>query len=204
MLSCRPWWSVKAARKIECSTVTILLRLNCFQRDHRCWLMGIPQLQVSISHVATFLRSVWNVLDKVWRRQAAVLHSFKDRFDQIWVTLSHDFTRVGKHSSTVHSKLRGTGASDVADDCQSWVSSLHCYVHKGLYSVSSVYLIFIVRKKNSGFIFFSFYSLASESYSCGKLTWCHPDSNCDSKICTDILVRLNVCSIKYLCHVVVR
>lgn len=152
----------------------------------RSWLMGIPQLHVSISHVATFLRSIWNVLDKAWRKQAAGLCSFKDRFDQIWVTLSHDFTWVSKHSLTVHSELRGAEATDVADDFQSWVSSLHCYVLKGLYSVSSVSLIFIVRKKNS-FIFFSLFSLASlislvsKPYSCKTLTWCHPDSNWESK-----------------------
>lgn len=150
------------------------------------WLMGIPQLQVSKSHVATFLRWVWNILDGRWR----ILGSFKEN-RLIWAILTHDFIRVSRQScfQTVNSKLEGAGSSDVADNCQSRIFSLHCWVHKRLWSVLSVVFISfsLSEKENQWFL----PPRALKSYWRKTLTWCHPNPNWDSKICMDILVRLN-------------
>lgn len=140
------------------------------------WLMGIPQLQVSISHVATFLGSVWNVLDKAWRRQAAGLHSFKDRFDQIWVTLSHDFTQVSKHLSMVHSELRGTIRCCWGMPIVDVLAPLLC-PQRPLVCFKCFFNFHCQKEKQLHF----FSLLSGLQTSCKMLTWCHLDSNWESK-----------------------
>lgn len=184
MLSCRPRWSVKAARKIECSAVTILPRLNCFQRDHRCeagwWEFhsckwAYPMLQ----HFEGPSGTVWTKHERGKLLFCFLLKLQCDsnlRFESHWVMISLGSANTRRRCILSWEEL----------ECQLfwWLPRvglltpllrpqrpLSCF--KCLFN-------FHCQKENGG-LNFSLFSLASKSYSCGTLTWRHPDSNWDSK-----------------------
>lgn len=146
--------------------------------------MGIPQLQVSRSHVATFWGrsgTFWMegegckllvcILSKkiIWFESYWLVISFGSTDNRVfrqWIPSWKELERLMLLITVSHGSSRSTATStNVFDLCR-----VLCLFHFNCQ-----------KRKTGGFLP---PPGASKSYSRKTLTWCHPNSNWDSKICT--------------------